>query len=101
MGTQLLEPLPVDLRCGFQLLLHIIINNVTTQTLPAQAHGGTFSQSQAYLLEKAQAQGLRLFLVSEPGPTKFVFKDSSGKKFKVNVGSDLSCSCGGGSHEQC
>ena len=42
VGTQLLEPLPVDLWRGFQLLLHIIINNVTSQALPAQAHRGTF-----------------------------------------------------------
>ena len=51
------------------------------------------------MLELARA--LRLYLVQENGPTKLVFEDSTQRKFKVQIGSDITCSCGGGKDEHC
>jgi len=43
----------------------------------------------------------RLFLIQDSGPTSFVLKNQDGKKFKVNIGSMHSCSCGGGRKNHC
>lgn len=43
----------------------------------------------------------RLYLVQETGPTNLIFKDDSQKKFKVLIGDELKCSCGGGIKEHC
>jgi len=42
-----------------------------------------------------------MYLVQENGPTKLVFEDNNHKKFKVQIGSEISCSCGGGKTEHC
>ena len=47
------------------------------------------------------AQNLRMYLVQENGPTKLVLEDAEHNKFKVQIGSELSCSCGGGKDEHC
>ena len=47
------------------------------------------------------AQNLRMYLVQENGPTKLVLEDSEHNKFKVQIGSEVSCSCGGGKEEHC
>ena len=41
------------------------------------------------------------FLVHESGPTSFALKDEQGKVFKISLGSNHSCSCGGGRSEHC
>jgi len=47
-----------------------------------------------------EAVDMRLYLVQETGPTGFILKDDSANKFKVQIGSLLSCSCGGGSKKK-
>eukprot|EP00347_Sterkiella_histriomuscorum_P003657 403363451 len=47
------------------------------------------------------ALNLRMYLVQENGPTKLVLEDIHQKKFKVQIGSVISCSCGGGRSEHC
>eukprot|EP00347_Sterkiella_histriomuscorum_P013897 403362939 len=42
-----------------------------------------------------------MYLVQENGPTKLVLEDIHQKKFKVQIGSVISCSCGGGRSEHC
>jgi E3 ubiquitin-protein ligase ZSWIM2 len=45
---------------------------------------------------------MRIYLVQEKGPTKFVLEESgSRKKFKVEIGSEIKCTCGGGVKEHC
>jgi E3 ubiquitin-protein ligase ZSWIM2 len=43
----------------------------------------------------------RYFLVQESGPTKFTLEASNGKKYKIQFGSEVTCSCGGGRKEHC
>lgn len=43
----------------------------------------------------------RFFLVSEDGPTKLTLEDQRRKKFKIVIGSEIQCSCGGGRSEHC
>lgn len=38
----------------------------------------------------------RYFLVQENGPTKLTLEARNKKKYKITVGSDITCSCGGG-----
>ncbi|TNV83538.1 hypothetical protein FGO68_gene6905 [Halteria grandinella] len=47
------------------------------------------------------AQNMRMYLVQETGPTKLVLEDAQHHKYKIQVGSDISCSCGGGKEEHC
>jgi hypothetical protein len=47
------------------------------------------------------AQTMRMYLVNETGPTRLVLEDSNHAKYKVLIGSDVSCSCGGGKEEHC
>ena len=47
------------------------------------------------------AQNLRLYLVQETGPTKLVIEDIQKKKFKIEIGDQIKCSCGGGLREHC
>jgi hypothetical protein len=44
---------------------------------------------------------VRMYLVGENGPTKLIIEDTNHKKFKVQIGSEISCSCGGGKTEHC
>ena len=44
---------------------------------------------------------LKLYLVQEKGPLSLSFKDEDGKKFDINIGNTISCSCGGGKFEHC
>ena len=44
---------------------------------------------------------LKLYLVQEKGPLSLSFKDEDGKKFDINIGNNISCSCGGGKFEHC
>ena len=39
--------------------------------------------------------------MQENGPTRITLEASNQKKYKINVGSDISCSCGGGRTEHC
>ena len=43
----------------------------------------------------------RYYLVQENGPTKLTLEASNRKKYKISVGSEISCSCGGGRTEHC
>lgn len=43
----------------------------------------------------------RFYLVNENGPTKLVIEDQNRKKFKIQIGSEIQCSCGGGRTEHC
>ncbi|CDW88025.1 UNKNOWN [Stylonychia lemnae] len=47
------------------------------------------------------ALNLRMYLVQENGPTKLVLEDINQRKFKIQIGSTISCSCGGGREEHC
>ena len=47
------------------------------------------------------AQSLRMYLVHENGPTKLVLEDPEHNKYRVQIGSEVSCSCGGGKEEHC
>ena len=47
------------------------------------------------------AQSLRMYLVQENGPTKLVLEDPEHNKYRVQIGSEVSCSCGGGKEEHC
>jgi len=47
-----------------------------------------------------EAVELRLYLLSEIGPTQFLFKDNDSNKFKVSLGSIISCSCGANSAKE-
>ena len=47
------------------------------------------------------AQSLRMYLVQENGPTKLVLEDPEHNKYRVQIGSEVSCSCGGGKDEHC
>ncbi|EAR94212.2 SWIM zinc finger protein (macronuclear) [Tetrahymena thermophila SB210] len=40
-----------------------------------------------------QAQDLKLFQVSENGPSQFIFKDEEGEKFRIQIGYTISCTC--------
>ena len=47
------------------------------------------------------ATQMRLYLVQENGPTKLVLEDAEHHKFKVQLGLEITCSCGGGRSEHC
>ena len=44
---------------------------------------------------------LKLYLIHERGPLSLTFQDEMGKKFEINIGNEISCSCGGGKIEHC
>jgi len=48
----------------------------------------------------SKASELKLFLLNEFGPTQFLFKDEHDLKFKVMIGTTISCSCNK-SKDQC
>ena len=48
-----------------------------------------------------RASSERFYLVNENGPTKLVLEDQNNKKFKIQIGSEIQCSCGGGRTEHC
>ena len=43
----------------------------------------------------------RYYLVAETGPTKLTLEATNQKKYKIQIGSEISCSCGGGRKEHC
>eukprot|EP00742_Colponemidia_sp_Colp-10_P007650 GILJ01008245.1.p1 GENE.GILJ01008245.1~~GILJ01008245.1.p1 ORF type:complete len:636 (+),score=65.69 GILJ01008245.1:75-1982(+) len=43
----------------------------------------------------------RFFLLQELGPTSFILRDEANHKFKVSIGNQHKCSCGGGTKEHC
>lgn len=43
----------------------------------------------------------RYFLIQEQGPTKLTLEASNGKKYKIQFGSEATCTCGGGRKEHC
>ena len=43
----------------------------------------------------------RYYLVAENGPTKLTLEANNKKKYKISVGSEITCSCGGGRVEHC
>ena len=47
------------------------------------------------------AMNARMFLVHETGPTRLVLQTENRKKYKVQIGYEVSCSCGGGRTEHC
>lgn len=47
------------------------------------------------------ASEYKLYLVHETGPTSFVFKDDNDNKFKVSIGSIITCSCGIVQNDHC
>ena len=55
----------------------------------------------AFMNNYDRAKNERFFLVNENGPTKLTIEDRNRKKFKVQIGSDITCSCGGGRTEHC
>ena len=44
---------------------------------------------------------LKLYLIHERGPLSLTFQDEQGKKYEINIGNEISCSCGGGKTEHC
>ena len=44
---------------------------------------------------------LRLYLIAEKGPLSFTFQDDNSKKFFVNIGDKISCSCNQNKNEHC
>ena len=44
---------------------------------------------------------LKLYLIHERGPLSLTFQDEQGKKYEINIGNEISCSCGGGKIEHC
>jgi hypothetical protein len=44
---------------------------------------------------------VRLYLIQEKGPLSFVFQDEDKKKFNINIGDNINCTCGGGKKEHC
>ena len=42
-----------------------------------------------------------MYLIQEQGPTKFILEDGRKKKFKIQIGENINCSCGGGKREHC
>jgi len=44
---------------------------------------------------------IKLFLIQEKGPLSLMFQDEQGIKYNITIGSDISCSCGGGKNEHC
>jgi hypothetical protein len=48
-----------------------------------------------------KATSERFYLVNENGPTKLTIEDCNRRKFKIQIGSEISCSCGGGRTEHC
>lgn len=51
------------------------------------------------IIEKAI--DLKMYLLQELGPTSFVFKTEDGEKYKINIGSSISCSCSPGKKDHC
>lgn len=53
-------------------------------------------------MEKANyVQGVRFYVVAEKGPTNFVLENDAGRKFTVQIGAEVTCTCGGGKEEHC
>ena len=48
-----------------------------------------------------ESKTIRLFVLQEPGPTKFVIEDIDQKQFRIQIGNTIKCSCGGGITEHC
>lgn len=48
-----------------------------------------------------KAMSERFYLVNENGPTKLTIEDQARKKYKIVIGSEIHCSCGGGRTEHC
>lgn len=44
---------------------------------------------------------MRMYLVQENGPTKLVLEDMNQRKYKIQIGSEITCNCGGGKEEHC
>lgn len=45
---------------------------------------------------------MRILLIQQKGPTQLIIQESgSNKKFKVSIGSEIKCTCGGGVKEHC
>ena len=44
---------------------------------------------------------LKLYLIHERGPLSLTFQDEQNKKYEINIGNEISCSCGGGKTEHC
>ena len=44
---------------------------------------------------------LKLYLIHERGPLSLTFQDEQNKKYEINIGNEISCSCGGGKIEHC
>ncbi len=47
------------------------------------------------------AQDVRMFILQENGPSKFVVEEPGRLKYKVEIGNSVKCSCGGGVTEHC
>jgi E3 ubiquitin-protein ligase ZSWIM2 len=43
----------------------------------------------------------RYYLVQESGPTKMTLEAGNNKKYKIQIGGEITCSCGGGRKEHC
>ena len=43
----------------------------------------------------------RYFLVQTNGPTKLTLEARNNKKYKIQIGGEITCSCGGGRKEHC
>ena len=55
----------------------------------------------AFMNNFDRAHSERFFLVNENGPTKLTIEDESKRKFKIQIGAEIRCSCGGGRQEHC
>ena len=55
----------------------------------------------AFMNAYDRAMQERFYLVNENGPTKITIEDNNRKKFRISVGSEITCSCGGGKKEHC
>lgn len=42
-----------------------------------------------------------MYLVQEKGPTKFIIEDVTKKKYNVEIGQQIKCTCGGGDTDHC
>ena len=57
--------------------------------------------SEALIKLMEESVDLKLYLIHERGPLSLTFQDESGKKYEINIGNEISCSCGGGKIEHC
>lgn len=56
--------------------------------------------SQELIKIMEESVDLRLYLVHEKGPLSFTFQDEKGKKYFINIGDKINCSCIGNKKEQ-